>query len=225
MISVIMPNYNKAEYLAEAIESVIGQTYKDWELIIVDDCSTDSSEELLDWYNSKDKRIRVYYNPRNIGIARTRNKGLSMAKGEYIAVMDSDDIMNPKRLAKSLKAIKGYDYVFGPYLQADSRGQVQGAYDPPKKPKDHILDGDTPHVTIMAKRACFVSSPYRLDLDVNDDSGLCLDWYKEGFRGKKVNEALMIVRYHNNSVSVKKQKRANKILKALQSELDEYLES
>ena len=105
MISVVMPSYNRAAYLPEAIESIRRQTYKDWELIIVDDGSTDSSEFVYKYYKNLDKRIKIVRIP-NSGISAPRNTGIAHANGEYIAVMDSDDISSPDRLEKELKAIK-----------------------------------------------------------------------------------------------------------------------
>jgi len=223
LISVCMPNYNKVEYLAEAIESVLNQTYKNLELVIADDGSTDGSCDLLDWYENKDKRVNVI-KTKNNGIAVARNTALARARGEFVAIMDSDDLMNPKRLKLSLKAIQGYDFVYGPYLQADENAKVFGVYDPPKKitkeNEIHILDGNYPHVTIMAKRACFVQCKYREELNVNDDMGLMLDWYKAGFVGKRVNEALMIVRYHKGSVSATRDKLVKKITEKLVKEFN-----
>ncbi len=96
-VSVIMPVYNtKEEYLREAIESILNQTFKDFELIIVNDGSTNNAEEVIKSY--KDKRIRYYKNETNIGIPKTRNRLLSLATGQFIANMDSDDISLPERL-------------------------------------------------------------------------------------------------------------------------------
>lgn len=96
-ISVIMPSYNKAAYIGKTIESVISQTYQNWELIIVDDFSTDESMPVISAY--KDNRIKLTRNERNRGIADTRNRVLSMAEGEYIAVWDADDLSPDYRFA------------------------------------------------------------------------------------------------------------------------------
>lgn len=96
-VSVLMPVYNVEKYLAEAIESIISQHFNDFELIIVDDGSTDDSLAIAEQFSARDKRVQVYSQV-NQGISRTRNKLLSLAKGEYIAWMDSDDISPPNRL-------------------------------------------------------------------------------------------------------------------------------
>ena len=99
-ISVIMSVYNGETYLAEAIESVINQTFKNWELIIINDCSTDSTEEILQDFALKDKRIKVHKNEVNLRLPTSLNKGISLSQGKYIARMDADDICLPDRLEK-----------------------------------------------------------------------------------------------------------------------------
>lgn len=94
-ISVIMPVYNSEKYLREAMDSILNQTFTDFEFIILDDGSTDSSPDIVAGYN--DPRIRFYQNERNMGVAATLNRGLELATGEYIARMDGDDISLPRR--------------------------------------------------------------------------------------------------------------------------------
>ncbi len=100
-ISVVMPAYNAEKYIAEAIESILAQTYKDFEFIIINDGSTDKTEEIILSYN--DERIVYLKNEKNMGIVHTLNRGLDIAKGEYIARMDADDISLSQRLEKQLK--------------------------------------------------------------------------------------------------------------------------
>jgi glycosyltransferase involved in cell wall biosynthesis len=92
--------YNGERYLREAVESIISQTYSDFEFIIVDDGSTDSTPEILEEYSRKDKRIKVVRNERNMGIPVSRNKAIKLAEGEYIVSQDSDDVSMPDRLGK-----------------------------------------------------------------------------------------------------------------------------
>ncbi len=100
-VTVLMPVYNGEKYLAEAIESILNQTYKDFEFLIINDGSTDRSAEIIQSY--KDSRIRVVHNPKNIKLIATLNKGLELARGEYIARMDCDDICLPNRLQFQVK--------------------------------------------------------------------------------------------------------------------------
>lgn len=101
-VTVLMPAYNAAPYIAEAIESIINQTFKDFEFIIIDDCSTDNTRDIIETYAKKDKRIRFFKNERNLKVAKTRNKGLKLAKGEYIVNMDADDWSYPDRIEKQV---------------------------------------------------------------------------------------------------------------------------
>ncbi|WP_033543331.1 glycosyltransferase family 2 protein [Planococcus sp. CAU13] len=98
-VSVIMPIYNKAERLRHSIESVLGQTYKDFELIMINDGSTDSSHEIALEFKRKDPRI-VYFKQRNQGVSITRNNGIDLARGEFISFLDADDVWQPEFLSK-----------------------------------------------------------------------------------------------------------------------------
>ena len=102
-ISVIMSVYNGETYLKEAIESVIGQTLKNWELIIINDCSTDSTSEILAGFALSDERIKVHTNEVNLKLPTSLNKAISLSSGKYIARMDADDICLPERLEKQFK--------------------------------------------------------------------------------------------------------------------------
>ncbi|MEM3434402.1 MAG: glycosyltransferase family 2 protein [Candidatus Methanomethyliaceae archaeon] len=104
-VSVIMPVYNSERYLRQAIESVLSQTYQDFELIIVDDGSTDNSQAIIKEYAGKDKRIYYAFHEENRGVSAARNTALSLAQGEWVAVIDSDDAWHPERLEKLLEIV------------------------------------------------------------------------------------------------------------------------
>lgn len=110
LVSIIMPSWNTGKYIAESIQSVLAQTYTNWELIIVDDCSTDNTDEVI--ANFCDKRIRYFKNTQNSGAALTRNRALREANGEWIAFLDSDDIWLPEKLEKQIEFMKRNNYVF-----------------------------------------------------------------------------------------------------------------
>jgi glycosyltransferase involved in cell wall biosynthesis len=97
-ISIIMPVYNTEKYVGQAIESVLSQSFKDFEFIIIDDCSTDTSYQICEQYAKKDTRIRLYRNNENKGISYTRNALIDLSQGRYIAIQDSDDISSMDRL-------------------------------------------------------------------------------------------------------------------------------
>src|SRR5271170_5563678 len=103
LVTVLMPVHNGERYLAEAIESVLGQSAGDLELLIVDDGSTDRSAEICRDY--RDPRIRLVQNPTHLGIVASLNRGLDLAAGAYVARMDSDDISLPERLEKQIRLL------------------------------------------------------------------------------------------------------------------------
>ena len=105
-VSVVMPIYNAERFLAEAVESVINQTYKNWELLLVDDCSKDGSLEIARRYEAEDNRIRVIASTQNQGAAMSRNMGIKEATGEYIALLDSDDVWVTTKLEKQIALIQ-----------------------------------------------------------------------------------------------------------------------
>lgn len=123
LVSIIMPSYNTANYIGESINSVINQTYKNWELIIVDDCSTDNTDEIVNKF-LKDERIKYLKNEKNSGAAISRNKALREAKGRWIAFLDSDDLWVPEKLEKQINFMEknnhSFSYTF--YEEIDERG-------------------------------------------------------------------------------------------------------
>lgn len=111
LVSIIMPSYNTGRFIYDSIKSVQNQTYSSWELIIVDDCSTDNTYEVVAQFLA-DKRIRYLRNDINSGAAVSRNKALREAKGKWIAFLDSDDLWVPDKLEKQIKFMEDNDYHF-----------------------------------------------------------------------------------------------------------------
>ena len=108
LVSIIMPSYNTAPYIRETIQSVLDQTYQNWELIIVDDCSTDNTDEVV--ASTKDERIRYLKNEKNSGAAVSRNRALREAKGRWIAFLDSDDYWETNMLEVMIKKPEESDF-------------------------------------------------------------------------------------------------------------------
>ncbi|MDA9626947.1 glycosyltransferase [Candidatus Pelagibacter sp.] len=112
-VSIIMAVRNSEKYISQAIESVILQSYKNFELIIIDDYSSDSSYEIINEFKKKDSRIKVYRNLKKLGPADTRNRAIKIARGEWISIIDSDDIFFPNKIEKQLKLVnKNKDLIF-----------------------------------------------------------------------------------------------------------------
>jgi glycosyltransferase involved in cell wall biosynthesis len=106
LVTVIMGSYNHERYVAEAIESVLGQTFRDLELVIVDDGSTDSSRKIIEQYHARDPRVRAFFHEKNMGIARTANDCLKEAKGRYLSFIGSDDVWYPHKLERQLDLMR-----------------------------------------------------------------------------------------------------------------------
>ncbi len=112
-LTIFTPNYNNSKFISETIESIINQTYSNFEYIIIDDCSTDNSWEIIQSYAKKDTRIKIYRNKKNLQIVNTRNKGFkfSSSRSKYFAIIDSDDVALPIRLEIQVKFLeKNPDY-------------------------------------------------------------------------------------------------------------------
>ena len=106
MISIIMPCYNASKYVREAIDSVLIQTHTDFEFIIIDDCSTDDTWNIIQSYT--DNRIKAYRNDENLKIVKTGIKGLNTLQGEYIAIFDSDDVCYPDRFKRQIEHLQAH---------------------------------------------------------------------------------------------------------------------
>lgn len=127
LVSIIMPSYNTAPYIAETIGSVLKQTYQNWELIIVDDCSSDNTDQIVKPFFS-DTRIKYIKNEKNSGAAVSRNKALREAKGKWIAFLDSDDLWMSEKLEKQISFMEKNDYHFSytKYAEVDAEGNRNG---------------------------------------------------------------------------------------------------
>ncbi len=125
LVSIVMPSYNTAKYIGDSIDSVIAQTYTNWELLIVDDCSTDNTEEVVASYS--DARIHFIKKDKNSGAAESRNIALREAKGKWIAFLDSDDTWECKKLEKQIRFMVENDYKF---TYTDYRIQLNGTWLP-----------------------------------------------------------------------------------------------
>lgn len=111
LVSIVMPSYNTSKYIEDSIRSVLSQTHKEWELLIVDDCSEDNTDEIIAPY-LKDTRIHYLKNEKNMGAALSRNRAIREAKGKYIAFLDSDDTWRADKLKKQIQFMKTNNYAF-----------------------------------------------------------------------------------------------------------------
>ena len=122
LVSIITPSYNTARFLRETIQCVLAQTYANWEMLIVDDCSTDGTEDVVSAF--ADERIRYFTNDRNRGAAYSRNFALRQARGRWIAFLDSDDLWTPDKLEKQIRFMEenGCAFSYTNYAEMDEAG-------------------------------------------------------------------------------------------------------
>jgi teichuronic acid biosynthesis glycosyltransferase TuaG len=132
-ISIIMPAYNSSRTIVESIDSVLAQTFNSWELLITDDCSTDSTMEIVERKIQGDPRIKLFRLEQNSGAGAARNHSIKEAKGNYIAFLDADDLWVPTKLQIQLDYMQShsYDFTFSAYQTISAEGELGKVYNPP----------------------------------------------------------------------------------------------
>lgn len=125
LVSIVVPVYNSEKFIRDTVKTVKEQTYQNWELLLVNDCSTDNSAIIIKEYEKEDKRIKLIMLEKNSGAAIARNTGIKHAKGKYIAFLDSDDLWEPQKLEKQIKFMEEnkYDFTYTDYEFADEEGK------------------------------------------------------------------------------------------------------
>lgn len=181
LVSVIMPSWNTSNFIAESIQSVIDQTYENWELIIVDDCSTDNTDEVVAKFT--DKRIRYFKNEKNSGAALSRNRALRKARGEWIAFLDSDDLWNTDKLEHQINFMNehGYTLSYTEYEKIDEESNSLNIYvsGPEKVNKHKMYNYDyIGQLTMMYSAKEFGLIQIK-DIKKNNDYAIRLQLYKK----------------------------------------------
>lgn len=207
-VSIITPTYNCGKYIGETIESVINQSYKDWEMIIVDDCSKDDTQEIVEKYIEKDNRIKYIKLEQNSGAAIARNKAMELATGKYMAFLDSDDIWISDKLEKQIKFMeeKNYNITCTKYEQIDEMGKLLGKVIKAKNRVDYngiLLTCPVGNSTVMynvEKLGKFVVPNIRK----RNDDALWLQMLKKETYIYGIDEVLMKYRIRGNSISSNK---------------------
>ena len=198
-VSVLITAYNGEEYIGDAIESILGQTFADFELIIVDDDSKDRTVEIANSYAQKDSRLKVIINKKNIGFTQSLNKGIEQSRGEYIARIDADDIAHPERLARQVEFMEQNESVsvVGTYCHwIDHDKKVIGELIPLMNEKDmrkKILGKCVAvHSSIMVRQALFDKiGLYDPRPVVEDELDLYARALKNGLKIANIPEFLM----------------------------------
>lgn len=197
MVTVLLPAYNAQETIGEAIQSVINQTYKDWELIVINDGSTDDTKGVVMSYN--DERIKYIENDENKKLIYTLNRGIELATGEYIARMDADDICHPNRFEKQVEYMESHPDVIVCGTQINYFGTKSTNYRKlvfPTKDKQlkEMLAMSTcfAHPTVMIRKSALDESGCRYDMDYKnaEDYSLWIDLMNYGKFGNLLDQLL-----------------------------------
>ncbi len=213
VVSIITPAYNAAPYLAETIRSVQNQTFFDWEMIIVDDCSKDNTLSIARSLSETDDRIKVYQNSKNSGVAATRNFALEKANGKYIAFLDSDDLWLPEKLEKQIDFMDSNQYVltYTNYQKFDTNtGQrYKKIIRAPKVMTAKKIFGNTSIgcLTVMVNRE--MSGQFQMPLLNHMEDNIT--WQKilsKGYKGYRLDIVLSLYREGNQSLTSGKKKAA-----------------
>lgn len=212
LCSVIIPSYNSYKYIGETIRSVSSQTYSNIEIIVIDDCSEDNTTNLVTNLMNEDDRIILIRNENNIGVAETRNKGVQVANGEYIAFIDSDDCWLPTKLEKQIELMirENIELSYTAYEMIDDKGQdlKKIFYVPLTVEKEELFKKNVIGCsTVVVRRGTMLKHPMRTEF-YHEDFVAWLEILEECKVAKGVNEVLMKYRLMSGTKSRNKYKSA-----------------
>lgn len=217
LVTVLLPVYNGAEYVKEAIDSILNQTFTDFELLIIDDGSTDNSVEIVEAY--MDNRIRLVKNEKNLGLTPTFNKGVDMIDTKYTARMDADDISNPTRFEKQVAYLEAHPNVamvdaLNVFIDKDGKimDRVFNGIHTEKELRDSLPnDNLISHPTMMIRTDIYKKYKYRLIQF--EDYDLWLRLANDGHVIHRINEVLLKYRIHGNSYTDSGKKKSSGTLR------------
>lgn len=205
LVSVIIPAYNCEKYVVEAINSVLAQTYKNWELLVLDDGSKDNTLQVIEEFSKNDSRIKTLPNGKNMGVSATRNRGIELASGEWIAFLDSDDMWHPLKLEKQLRFAEenAAEFLFTGQSFMNEEGNVyKGIFEVPKKvtfkmlKKQNVISCSS----VLIKKKYFENIRMEKD-ELHEDYVVWLRILGLGITAYGVNEPLHTIRISRNSKS------------------------
>lgn len=219
LISIVLPVYNGEKYLRESIDSVLAQTYKNWELLIVDDCSTDSSAAIAKEYASKDRRIYYYRNENNLRLPRNLNKGFRLAKGDYLTWTSDDNKFKPTALEKMYDALKNNQnaqFVFASCRVINSEGEEIEYIMVDDKRKKQIVGHNVVGACFMYTRKAYEEvGEYNPDFTLVEDYDYWQRIYAK-FNAVAISDILYEYRWHDGALTSTMKKDAfNKTLEKM----------
>ncbi len=207
LVSVITPVHDLAQYIAATINSVVAQTFGDWEMILVDDCSTDNSVEVVRQYASRDTRIKLIRLERNSGAAAARNTAITAAAGRYIAFLDGDDLWQPDKLSKQLAFMQEKDATFSytAYRIVDEAGRDISLFQVPEQISYRdLLRTNVVGCSTAIYDAGKLGKVYMPDIRKRQDFGLWLRLTRTGGVAHGLPEPLAMYRLRSTSLSSNK---------------------
>ena len=209
LVSIITPMYNSEKFIDSTIQSVQSQTYQNWEMIIVDDASTDRSIEIVKKIMSNEPRLQLKQLADNLGPAHTRNNGIKLAKGRFLAFLDSDDLWHKDKLEKQIKFMQNNEYAFSftGYEKIDESGEISGIVRPFKEQvsyHDLLKSNHIGCLTAMIDLKILGYKMYMPDIKKRQDQGLWLEILKEIDKAYCLYEILGQYRIREGSISVNK---------------------
>lgn len=226
LVSVVMPVYNGEKYLKESIESILNQTYKNIEFIIIDDCSTDSSFKIIQ--NFKDVRIKYLKNKKNSGQSASRNNGMNLAKGKYIAIMDADDVSYPERIEKQVIfmeknvniSILGTSVDMYDDVSKKSKYNIKG-YRTEEVSIGLLFDAVFTNPTVMLRKKDILKNNilYDANLRVNDDYDFWVKAEEKELNMAVLEDVLLKYRVHPSQESSLKKKEQDEHAKKMRIQL------
>lgn len=212
LVSIITPVYNAEKYIEDTIKSVLNQSYMNWELILINDCSSDCSMNIIKKYNDRDSRIRVIELNKNSGPAVARNTGIECAHGRFIAFLDSDDIWMPNKLEVQLNFMKKNNiyFSFTEYLKINENGENRGIVKVPKNlTYTELLKSNIIGCLTVVYDTHGIGKVYMPDIRKRQDYGLWLKILREHTNAYGIQKCLAKYRVRKNSVSSNKIKAAS----------------
>ena len=209
LVSIITPMYNSEKFIDLTIQSVQSQTYQNWEMIIVDDASTDRSIEIVKKIMSNEPRLQLKQLVDNLGPAHTRNNGIKLAKGRFLAFLDSDDLWHKDKLEKQIKFMQKNEYAFTytGFEKINEVGQVIGTVFPYKDEVcyyDLLKSNHIGCLTVMIDLKILGYKMYMPDIKKRQDQGLWLEILKEIDKAYCLNKVLGKYRIRKDSISINK---------------------
>lgn len=211
LVSIVTPLYNCEKYIEETIQSVFNQTYKNWEMIIVDDCSKDSGVKIVEKYKKLDKRVKLFCNRQNLGGAETRNEAIKKAQGKYIAFLDSDDIWKKDKLEKQIKFMEknNYDFSHTEYERIGEKNEKLNIFSKISKKIDYktLLYQNTIGCLTAIYNAEKLGKIYMPNIRTGQDYALWLEVLKKTKYAYGLQENLAEYRVRKGSLSKNKIKK------------------